>query len=342
MSSIFDLDTDPGKFLITGDNGDGKTGAAAALVAEGYKVRMVDTDKGSNILKSLLTDHRYPYARLIEERNIDLREALDIQRLDIPMRVTEVIKRDARGAVISKESVLAPRNADAWLRIGDLLDNWRGREKGATSWGSVESWGPDHVLFFDTWTTISKYAYYFNQQLNGRLGARETGFDHQRDVGDAQRQLTRLLEAISNESIRCNVIAATHILYIDNTRGYNVTAEQQHREQQSTANAKGYPRSIGYQLPVTMGLYFNNIFTTNRVGTERRISTVPVNNVLTKTSCFLKNEYPVSTAYAEILATMRGLPEPTELIEACAAKTGPTRPRAILARPPSAPKEAAE
>ena len=75
MSSILDQIIAPVKIMLIGENGSGKTGSLASLVCAGYKLRIIDTDKGVKILKSLLLDPHYPYAKIIKEKNIDLSQA---------------------------------------------------------------------------------------------------------------------------------------------------------------------------------------------------------------------------------------------------------------------------
>ena len=46
------------KALVTGDSGSGKTGALASLAQAGFKLRILDTDRGADILANLLQNSK--------------------------------------------------------------------------------------------------------------------------------------------------------------------------------------------------------------------------------------------------------------------------------------------
>ena len=328
MSSILDDNDAPVKALLIGKSGAGKTGAQASLVAEGYKLRIIDTDKGVRPLRSLLTDPHYPYAALIKKRNIDLNEAVRYVSIDTSMKLRTVSRRtpDQR---TSSETILAPVDARAWTKVLDLMDKWKDGEK---DFGSVRSWGADTVLSIDSFSTLAKCAYYFNQSLNGRLGSREEGNDYRRDVGGAQAQLTRLLELLYDSSIHCHVLVISHITWVDESQG---VAARPKEGETVISNPDGYPSAIGRALSPHMGKYFNDVFVSTSSGSgsavRRTISTVPQEGVMAKNSAWMEREYPVASGLAQIFAAIRGQPAPKELIEACAPR------RAVAPAPTSSP-----
>ena len=166
-------------------------------------------------------------------------------------------------------------------------------------------------------------SFYFIQSLNGRLGAREDGHDYQRDIGGAQAQLRRLLEWLSNDAVKCNVIINSHITTIDSSRGINMSPEQRQRlDPEALLDIHGYPESIGRALSKKMGKYINDEYTVRRRGTGQStrhvISTVPVDidgaSISVKHSAWLEPEYDVRDGLARIFAAIKGQPDPKELV----------------------------
>ena len=105
----FDPTNDPAKIYLVGETGSGKTGAKASLVCAGYKLRMIDTDKGFKTLRSLLTDPHYPYADYMRRHNIDPSKNVSVIPVDTPMelRMTERIQ----GSKTIREKLLAQSTA---------------------------------------------------------------------------------------------------------------------------------------------------------------------------------------------------------------------------------------
>lgn len=315
MASLLDTSHDPVKILLIGENGAGKTGSMASLVCMGYKLRVIDTDKGIKTLKSLLTDQHYPAARWCKTKNIDLSDALYYKQIDIPMTYRRVIEKDGGGKITRDETLLAPKNAEAWNQACTALAEWN---EGDKKLGSVTDWDDKTVVVIDSFSTLSMMAYYYIQKLNNRLGAREDGYDFQRDVGAAQGQLRRLLEMLASSGVKCNVILISHITRVDATQGFAQSPEQRARENRPV-DAKGYPAAIGRALSPHMGKFYNDVYQVEQSGSgtsvQRKISTVPINNVAAKNSVYLEQAYPVSTGLAEIFASHRTEPKPQEFID---------------------------
>lgn len=341
MPSITEDVNAPAKILLIGKSGAGKTGSLASLAATGYNIRIIDTDKGIRPLRSLLTDSRYPYAEIIKKRGIDLNHAVRYVPIDTSMKLRNVTRKiPGEGNRTTSETLLAPNDARAWTKVLDLLDKWKDDDMDL---GSVREWTANDILVLDSFSTLAKCAYYFNQMLNGRLGARDEGFDYQRDIGGAQAQLTRLLELLYDSSISCNVIVISHITWVDESQG--VASRPRTADGQGNvvlSNPDGYPSAIGRALSPQMGKYFNDVYIARSEGTgqsvRRTISTVPQEGVTAKNSVFLEREYPVATGLAQIFAAMRNAPPPTDLIEACAPRRqAPVAPGSPVGQRPPAP-----
>lgn len=324
MASITDPITDNAKILLIGKSGAGKTGSLASLVAAGYKLRIIDTDKGVKTLRSLLTDERYPYIHVIRAKGIDLNLAVRYVPIDTSTAMRTVQRKV--GEKYTMEKLLAPVDAKAWDKATELLAHWKEAD---LDLGPVTSWGNDVVLVIDSFSTLAKTAYYFSQALNNRLGARDEGFDYQRDIGNAQSQLTRLLEMLYNSEVKCNVIVISHITWVDESQGVASRPREAGKDSNiMPAQPDGYPSAIGRALSPQMGKYFNDTYIVRATGSgssvRREISTVPTEGVIAKHSVYLNREYPVVTGLAQIFAAQRGEASPTDLINALNKTPTPT------------------
>lgn len=231
------------KLLVCAVSGGGKTGALAALAAEGYKLRIFDFDNGLDILFNYLTDPASPYYK----KNPKAVENV------------EFIRFWSKSKNSSGKLIPSPK---AWQYAMDAMDNWQDYTeveerdaKGAvvmlngqpkmlrtpvpgSSLGPVKSWGEDVVFVVDSLSGMSDAAFEFTLMLNARLGQgiRES------DWGDAQQLMWEYLEKIVNE-VNCNVILNCHIV--------DVSKEN---EPQMLM-----PKSIGKKLPKDIPTKFNTI-----------------------------------------------------------------------------------
>jgi hypothetical protein len=317
--SFLDSD-DPAKILLIGDQGQGKTGAKAALVAAGYKLRMVDADRGARILRSLLTDPRYPYADYMKKAGIDPREPgrISVIPIDVDFDIVSTPKRDAAGRTTFTD-MFSPTSSKAWNSVVKLVKHWV--EPDGTDYGSMYDWGPDTILDFDTMSTLAEIAKYWCQDLNGHLGAIID--EHGRDTGGAQEMIMRLMSAITNSKVACNVIVTAHIKRVDMSNDVPQSAEQRLRDKKPL-ELKGFPMVIGQAVSPYIGKKFNDQFVVERTGNgkhaERRIHSVPVSNTDTKNSAFVDPEYSLESGLAEIFAALRQQPYPEDLVKAIRPK----------------------
>ena len=307
---------DPVKILLLGDTGAGKTGSLVSLLTQGYKLFIIDTDKGIKPLKTLALNPNYPYKALMDKKKIDPFKNVHFESISTDMGLRTVKDGD------SVVKILAPKDAKAWSKIVDLLADWTDSET-KEKFGPIDSWDQDCVLIVDSFSAMARFCYYFSQQLNGRLGARDEGYTYMRDVNAAQAQLTRFLELISNDRVRCNVIIITHITWIVDDKGYaenpRGNIEKDNGEAQIQKDPKGLPMAIGRAIAPYIGTKFNDSFTVKQTGSgasvRREILTVPMDGVSAKNSSYVKRSYPVSTGLAEIFAAIRGEPEPKDLMD---------------------------
>lgn len=328
MPSITEDLKAPAKMLLIGKSGSGKTGSLASLVSSGYNLRIVDTDKGVRPLRSLLTDSHYPYAKIIKDKQIDLSKAVRYVPIDTAMKL-RTIQRKVGDNKFVRETLLAPADANAWPKVMNLLDSWKEDD---LDLGSVLTWDQKDILVLDSFSTLAQCAYYFAQSMNGRLGARDSGYDYQRDTGEAQSQLRRLLELLYDSALRCNVIVISHITWVDETQGVASRPREQNKDgTMILSTPDGYPSAIGRALSPQMGKYFNDVFIVRSTGTgsnvRRTISTGPQDGVIAKHSVYMERDYNITTGLAEIFSAIRGEEAPKDLMDASKAPVLPIQPR---------------
>ena len=182
--------------------------------------------------------------------------------------------------------------------------------------GAITDWGPDTIFDLDTLSTLAEVAKYRVQDMNGRLGDLED--EYGRDTGGAQEMIQRVMTKLTSSAVRCNVIANTHITWIDQTNRASQSPAQRLREQKPV-DARGFPSVIGRALSPVLGKKWNDQFIVRRTGSgtavERRIYTVPTDNTDAKNSVWLEPSYPISTGLAEIFCALQYKDPPTDLIE---------------------------
>jgi hypothetical protein len=323
MPGLIDPSSELAKILLIGDQGDGKTGAKAALIAMGYKLLMIDTDRGFKILRSLLTDPHYPYAAFMKKHGINPAEPGRISYIpiDVPIDFTDVsVNRKGRAV---NYSVLGPTSSAAWETVTKLLKEWKDTSDGkAISLGGINDWGPDTVLDFDTMSTLAELAKYWMQDMNGHLGAFED--DHGRDSGGAQELIMRLMTKLTNDAVKCNVIVTGHIKWVDMSNDVPQGIEERIREKKAI-DAQGFPAVIGKATSPYIGKKFNDVFIVKREGNgsslTRKIYSVPTNNTSAKNSVWLEPSYPLSTGLGEIFCALQYKDPPVELIKAIRGTT---------------------
>jgi len=313
MPSLLDPISESAKILLIGDQSAGKTGAKASLIAMGYKLLMIDTDKGFKILRALLTDSRYPYKAYMEKHGIRPEENISYIPIDVPM---DFKSENIKG---TQWNILSPMSSSAWSTVINLLREWKDGQK---SWGSINDWDSDTILDFDTMSTLAEIAKYWVQDMNGHLGALVD--DHGRDTGGAQEMIMRLMTKVTSSSVRCNVIITAHIKRVDMSADVPQSPEQRLREKKAI-DPKGFPAVIGQAVSPYIGKKFNDQFIVKQDGDgnrgTRRIYTVPTDNVGAKNSVYLEPSYDLTSGLAEIFCALQYKDPPTDLINAMKPKS---------------------
>lgn len=268
------------KLLFIGDSGRGKTGALASLACAGYKLRIIDTDNGLDVLKSYLTHPDSIYVK----KNPRCAENVHYVTLTNP-------RKNMGGRLV-------PTGATVWPRLVQLLTNW---EDGEHRFGPVASWGTDTILCLDSLTTTSSAALDFVLSMNGRLGQRP----QLQDWGAGQDLVEDLVETFYDDGVKCNIIVNCHITYIGEEggmlQGYPNTL------------GKALPPKIGRYFNTALlarsvgtGPTAKRTIVTNTSGLIGLKNTAPM---------VVKPEYSLEWGLAEYFAAVRGTPAVVAPIE---------------------------
>lgn len=280
---------DPIKLLLIGDSSSGKTGSLCSLAAAGYNLRIIDIDKGSEIIANYLSDKNSLYYKKDPEA---------ISRVEV-VRISDAMR--------SINGVLSAVKGDAWQRAMKLLMDWT---DGDTKLGPISSWGPKDVLVIDSLSGLTKMALNFHLMMNGALAKTRTQNEARRDIGAAQEYIRGLLELLYDDNIKCNVIVIAHITGVTEAGGAP-------KVEDGSFNSipTGFPSAIGRALSPQIPRWFNNMLVVSRTiqGTRstHRIYTssqyLNGMNIGAKTSAPLrvKPEYPLETGLADFFADLR-------------------------------------
>lgn len=267
------------KMLFVGNTGAGKTGSTASLAAAGYNVRILDLDKGVELLDDYILNpdsmYRKPRAKLwTAEQCAGIEKRMSYVTLDESMLI--------------KQSQVIPKG-DLWNKISGQLDKWKDGEQ---DFGNIESWTIRDVLVIDGLSRLSDAAFNYQLAMNGRL----LGRPEQSDFGMAQRNVERLLMLLYSSAIKCHVILICHIAFIETEGG----------------PTRGFPQTIGKAISPKIGQYFNHALLAKTSGqgeaTKRVILTNTSGMIELKSAAPLrvKGEYELATGLAEYFRDVLG------------------------------------
>jgi hypothetical protein len=201
------------KLLLIGDSKSGKTGALASLAPK-YKLRIQDYDNGLDAL-----------AQIVKRDTPKALENIEFRTLRDKMTSTPL------GPVVDGK-------ATAFIEGVRLLDRWKYDE---VDLGKPSEWGEDTVFVLDSLTFMSTAARNFREPLVPR--SRDGKYDVRAVYKDAQDAIESVLQLVTSESFRTNVVVLSHVRYVDNPDG----------------TRKGYPSAIGGALSPLIPRYFNSV-----------------------------------------------------------------------------------
>lgn len=167
------------KMLLISPNGGGKTGSLVSLVKRGYKLRVLDFDNGTEILKNLVR------AQCPDKvKNVDIESHSD----NYSMQGTKL------------KPVLPLKGFSGGMKV---LTDWPGLGKPST-------WGNDAVLVLDSLTLMGKMILNHVLSLNGRLGEQP----QIQDWGQAMDLQENVMAMLYSADFRCHVIVTSHITFV--------------------------------------------------------------------------------------------------------------------------------
>ena len=269
------------KMLLIGDSGSGKTGSLASLALAGYKLRIIDFDKGIE-----------PLIEAVKKNgNLSALDNIEFESLSDQMTVLA-------GSVIPKG---VPQSIPNCMK---LLDNWSPKSvKEAAELGRPSTWGRDSVIVIDSLSHLCNAAMRYTQAISGNSGKNPT----QPEWGNAQRIVEQLLTLLYSDEFNTNVIVTAHVTYIQ--------GDEKVDDDGNPAGAlRGLPSALGRSLPPKIPQYFNHMLVAETrgagAGTKRVLTTAPNGVINTKS--------PILTGLPRELPIESGL---ATYFEACLGKT---------------------
>lgn len=182
------------KLMYIGDSGTGKTGSLESLVADGYKVRILDFDNGVDILKAYVMKKcpdKIGNVSYITERD--------------KMKVAPTAKYGGQAGPVVAGTAKAFTNGLKWM------EKW---EDGS----DPSQWGEEYIFVLDSFSAFGKAAYAWAYGLN------PSAKDPRQWFFAAQQGLEDTLALLTSEAFHANVIIISHVNYREaadgTTKGY--------------------------------------------------------------------------------------------------------------------------
>jgi hypothetical protein len=274
----------PIKMIYLGHTGAGKTGSTVALAAAGYNVRILDLEKGTEIIRGYVKDSKSIYLKS------NPGHWTSEQCSGLAKRISRVTIDDGYNVIKSPKGTELVPKGEMWGKVSEQLNDWK--DPPQASLGNIDTWTEKDVLVIDSLTRLSQAAFNFQLKLGGRL----MGRPEQGDYGLAQRAITRFLELLYSDSVKCNVILICHITFIETEAG----------------PTRGFPETIGNKISPKVGQYFNHALLAKAQGSGDKASRVIVTNtsgmIELKSAAPLrvKPEYPLETGLADYFRDVKG------------------------------------
>lgn len=265
------------KVIYLGNTGAGKTGSLCALAAAGYNVRILDLDRGAQIIKDYMLNPNSIYTKPNPPH------WTAEQAKAAPSRISYVTITEGFNLIAGR----AVPKGDSWNRTILQLADWT---DGEIKLGSIATWTTQDILVIDSLSRLAKAAMYLQLVLNGRA----VSGPQQSDWGRAQEMVESTLIMLSSEMIKCHIIIIGHVDYIERDDGIT----------------RGMPQTIGQKLSPKVGQNFNHTILAQTSGqgtmTKHKLLTKTTGTIDLKTTAPLKvaPEYPLETGLAEYFKTV--------------------------------------
>lgn len=277
------------KLLYLGHTGAGKTGSLVSLAAAGYRVRILDLDRGCEIIRDYLFNPKSIYTRPHQ---------LWPEPSDFASRISYVTITEG----YNLQGTKATPKGDSWHKINMLLNDWR---DGDDRPGNLTKWGPQDVLVIDGLSRLCESAMNFQLAMNGHLvSGPQVGASGANDYTQAYKLITDFFDLLKCDDIKCNIIMVCHIQFMEQA-GPQITASR---------DVKGFPQTVGRLISPKVGQYFNHSLLAKSSGNGPSVKRVIVTNndenIELKTVAPLRvpREYPLETGLAQYFADIRQQP----------------------------------
>ena len=136
------------------------------------------------------------------------------------------------------------------------MSHWK---DGDEDLGHVKEWGEDTVLVIDSLTLMGEAALRAALVFNNKKPTEQAS---QPEWGAAARDVQNIIQYITGDEVKCNVVVTTHMQYMEGDMGVS----------------KAYPTSVGSKLSTKIGRYFNCVCRidtrSSSKGTERTLRTM--------------------------------------------------------------------
>ena len=278
------------KLLHVGPSGSGKTGSLVSLVEAGYKLFILDYDKGLDIIANTLrADGK---AHLMKNVHYET--------------IMEEMKLKGGKATVG--------SARAFRRAGEVLNEWH-----------AENFGPESIIVLDTLNTFSQMGFNEAMKIAGRLGLPgDAGRPRIQEYGIMADMVLAFIDMLTNVTtsrtdaegktvtipgVDCHVIVNTHVKYLAAEDEALLASRDKNIE---FTRALGVPEAKGQEISRNIAKYFNTIVYSTPVGrgptARRTIYTTPQGVVDVKTSAphSVKPNYPVETGMADLFRDILG------------------------------------
>lgn len=171
------------KLIMIGNSGSGKTGALLSLVKAGYKLKVVDFDKGLDAL-----------VNFVRAECPDKLENIEYITFRDPIKMTQA----------GPKVIGAPK---AYVNAMNALETWP--EDGSTP----AEWGRDTILVVDSLTNAGRAA------MKWAMAAAPTAKDGRQWYKVAQDLIEDLIANLTSDEFKTNVIVISHIELGDSATG---------------------------------------------------------------------------------------------------------------------------
>lgn len=283
------------KMMYLGHSGAGKTGSLASLAAAGYRVRILDLDNKAHILRDLVTNPKSMYTQYRPGLWTAEQAAKAADNISY-VTVTEGF--NIRGSN-------AYPKGDSWLRIGQMLNDWK---DGDDCPGNLGKWGSDDVLVIDSFSRYCEAAMYYQLSLSGHITqGPQVGNLGTNDYSQAYNLIRNQLQLLKSDEVKCNIILVCHIVFME-PGGPQVNANRQQR---------GFPQVFGRaNISPQISQYFSHSIRATQTGNHPSIArTILTNNdenveLINPAPFSIKHEYKLETGLAEYFRDYRaGIPK---------------------------------